>query len=88
MGDVFAVDHRLLTSWRQVVDAANYLSGRSWVFRGHDRADWILQTTLEREFGVSGPGIEGHLLWHFVRPWAPAPGCVPGEGMAERRVRA
>ncbi|HYN10980.1 MAG TPA: FRG domain-containing protein [Vicinamibacterales bacterium] len=56
------------------MEAAAYLSGRSWVFRGHERAEWDLQTSLEREFGRRGEKIEQALYWRFVRA---APRLLP-----------
>jgi hypothetical protein len=58
---------RPLSTWQEIVETANYLTGRSWVFRGHEHADWKLQTSLEREFGARGAQVEQSLLWQFVR---------------------
>jgi FRG domain len=60
-------DDRRLTSWSEVVDAVDQLSGEGWVFRGHERAEWRLQTSLEREFGPQAADVEQRLLWQFVR---------------------
>lgn len=60
-------DNHQLTSWREFIDAADYLATRTWVFRGQERAEWKLQTSLEREFGPTGADVEQQLLWHFVR---------------------
>jgi hypothetical protein len=69
MSDAPRIDDRKLTSWRDVLDAADDLTGRhsSWAFRGHHRAEWTLQTSLEREFGSEGAGVEPHILRRFVR---------------------
>jgi FRG domain len=45
----------------------DYLVGQGWVFRGHERAGWTLQTSLEREFETSGSRAEKELLSHFLR---------------------
>jgi hypothetical protein len=74
MSDPFTFDDRRLTSWREVVDAAGYLTSQSWAFRGHERAEGTLQTSLEREFGPHGADVEQQLLWHFVRT---APRLLP-----------
>lgn len=37
------------------------------MFRGHDRAEWPLQTSLEREYGARGSDVEQRLLRQFVR---------------------
>jgi len=68
MSDALTFEDRRLTSWREVIDAADYFTGHAWVFRGHERADWGLQTSLEREFGPkTGAEVEQELLWQFVR---------------------
>jgi hypothetical protein len=63
---MLTIEERRLTSWREITDAADYLAGHSWVFRGHERAEWTLETTLEREFGKD-LDVEQQMLWHFVR---------------------
>src|SRR5262245_13455618 len=63
-----------LTSWREIVDAADFLIRDAWVFRGQERAEWKLQTSLEREFHIPSPFVEGSLLEHFVRA---APRLLP-----------
>jgi hypothetical protein len=68
------VQERTLTSWREVMDAMEYFIGLDWVFRGHERADWILATSLEREFTVRGQGAEAEVYWQFVRS---APRLLP-----------
>ena len=60
------IDHRL-TSWREIVEALDDCSATNWVFRGHTRADWVLRTSLERDFGPRGAELEQQLLWQFVR---------------------
>jgi hypothetical protein len=60
-------DDRPLASWREIVDAADYLTGGSWVFRGHERAEWTLKTSLDREFGAAASDVERQILWQFVR---------------------
>jgi FRG domain-containing protein len=70
-----SIERKRLTSWREVVEAIDYLSGQSWVFRGLERTDWTLQTSLEREFGSAGGNFEQQLLWQFVRTaprWLPS----------------
>ena len=67
MTNALAFEEKRLGSWREVVDAADSLTGQSWVFRGHERADWKLQSSLEREFGRQGAEVEERILWHFVR---------------------
>ena len=56
-----------LTSRPEILAAIDYLMGGSWVFRGHNNADWTLQTSLEREFPDNGSIIESEIYWHFVR---------------------
>jgi hypothetical protein len=68
------VVERRMTSWRDVVEAMDYLMGRNWVFRGHERADWTLQTSLEREFPVRDREVEKQMYWHFIRT---APRLLP-----------
>jgi hypothetical protein len=67
MSDSPAIRVERLSSWRQVVEAVDFLTGQGWVFRGHERLDWTLQTSLEREFGRRAATVEGELLWRFVR---------------------
>jgi hypothetical protein len=67
-------DDRKLGSWRELVEALDQLMTTNWVFRGHERADWKLETTLEREFGARGAEVEQRLLWQFVRS---APRLLP-----------
>ena len=43
------------------------LPGDDWVFRGHERTEWELQTTLERTFGPVKRFDEEDLLLRFVR---------------------
>lgn len=74
MSDALTFEERRLASWREVTDAADYLTRQSWVFRGHERAEWNLQTSLEREFGPQGADVEQRILWHFVRT---APRLLP-----------
>jgi hypothetical protein len=59
-------DHTL-SSWHETVDAINAFAETNWVFRGHSRADWSIETTLWREFGGRGADVERELLWRFVR---------------------
>jgi hypothetical protein len=59
---------KTLSSWREIVEAFTYLGNYAWVFRGQERPDWRLQTSLEREFGCPVPDdVERKLFWHFVR---------------------
>jgi hypothetical protein len=67
-------DDRRLDSWRKIVAAAEHLTRGSWLFRGHERAEWPLSTTLEREFGSRATEVEERLLWQFVRK---APRLLP-----------
>lgn len=67
MTEAAIVETQRLDSWRRVVDAVDYLMGQAWVFRGHERAEWTLQTSLEREFGGRAQQVEPETLWHFVR---------------------
>jgi hypothetical protein len=68
------VQQKTLSSWREVLEAFDYFAGQSWVFRGHERADWPLETSLEREFGHQGAFVEEQVLWQFVRT---APRLLP-----------
>jgi hypothetical protein len=52
--------------WRDAVDYAQYF-GANWAFRGEERDDWTLTTSLQREFGVRALEFERHTYWHFVR---------------------
>jgi hypothetical protein len=70
----FTIEDKRLGSWPEIVDAADYFAGQRWVFRGHERAEWTLQTSLERAFGTEGVDIEQRLLWQFVRA---APRLLP-----------
>lgn len=65
-----------LRSWAEVT--AHFATHRGvfdgWIFRGHQNADWLLATTLERaaveRFGISWaevPGIEKGLVRRFQR---------------------
>jgi hypothetical protein len=74
MSDAPKFEDRRLTSWREVTEAADYLTGHKWVFRGHERFDWTLKTSLEREFGSDGAAVEQFILQHFVRT---APRLLP-----------
>ncbi len=57
-----------LATWAQVADTFDDLAVRGWVFRGHASAAWVLETSLEREFGIAqGHKVEQELLWKFVR---------------------
>src|SRR5687767_1147735 len=76
-----AVVERRLKSWPAVIKATDSLSHDSWLFRGHERAEWNLETTFEREFGgvhnAISPleGLERELVSHFARR---APQLLPG----------
>lgn len=59
-------DHRF-ERWPEVVDGIDYWARHGWVFRGQERADWGLRTSLEREFRPSAPDVEREILWRFVR---------------------
>jgi FRG domain-containing protein len=74
MSEVLLVEDKRLTSWREVVDAADYLTGHNWAFRGHEHAEWEPKTSLEREFGLKGAELEQRLLQRFVRT---APRLLP-----------
>jgi hypothetical protein len=67
MSDAFTFEDRRLDSWREVVDAIDYLTGHTWVFRGHACSEWKLQTSLEREFGTQAHAVEQQVLWQFMR---------------------
>ena len=67
MSNGLSFQDKRLTSWREVMDAADYLTDHTWLFRGQERADWPLQTSLEREFGSKGADVERELLFYFVR---------------------
>lgn len=46
-----------VSSWDNLVAEYQQLqkSGQQWIFRGHRRSEWTLQTTLERaicDFGI------------------------------------
>jgi hypothetical protein len=74
-------EHKHISSWRDIVDAAHDLASRDWVFRGHQRSEWSLATSLEREFGTSRADLERELYWRFVRlapRWLPAH-LIPAE---------
>ena len=74
MTRVILFDDRRLDSWRDLVESLDQLTTTNWVFRGHDRAEWKLQTTLERKFGARGAEMEQRQLWQFVRS---APRLLP-----------
>ena len=62
-------------SWQQLVAdyRADFRSDDQWVFRGHENANWRLQTTLERQlakYGISidhAPAYEQQILRDFLR---------------------
>ena len=56
-----------LISWENIRAALESLPGDDWVFRGHERTEWELQTTLERTFGPVKRFDEEDLLLQFVR---------------------
>ena len=56
-----------LISWENIRAALESLPGDDWVFRGHERTEWELQTTLERTFGPVKRFDEKDLLLQFVR---------------------
>jgi FRG domain len=62
---------RTLSSWAELAEALDYLVERGWVFRGQARADWGLETTLEREFPAPRKDVERQTLEHFMRRAAP-----------------
>jgi hypothetical protein len=81
MTEPLAVEQVPLTSWRQIVEGADYLSAAGWVFRGLAREEWELQTSLEREFGRRGGDAERILVRHFLRraPRLLQPHLVPDD---------
>jgi hypothetical protein len=59
---------RTASSWTEIVEAIRDLFDADvWAFRGHDRYSWKLETTLEREFGLSGVLLERDILRQFIR---------------------
>jgi len=38
-----------LKNWRDFTKVMKLLSGKGWLYRGHDDEAWKLQTSLERE---------------------------------------
>jgi hypothetical protein len=63
-----AYEEQRLSTWVEFVEVADFMTRQQWVFRGHDRAEWSLQTSLEREFaGDRARDAERSTLWQFVR---------------------
>jgi hypothetical protein len=61
-------EEQRLSTWAEFVEVADFMTRQQWVFRGHDRAEWPLQTSLEREFaGDRAREAERLTLWQFVR---------------------
>lgn len=70
-----------LRNWASVRQAAERFSDSTWLFRGQDRSEWLLSTSIEREFGPLEVLHEQHLLTHFLRRapgWLPAH-LIPGD---------
>jgi hypothetical protein len=67
MGDPLIVKVLELSSWREILEAADYLVGRGFVFRGQPSVNLTLQTSLEREFGTRGAELERKLVSRFIR---------------------
>lgn len=72
-------DHRF-ERWQEVVDGLDYWARHGWVFRGQERTDWGLRTSLEREFGPSASEVEQEILWRFVRL---APRLLPSQSIPQ-----
>jgi len=73
-------EEQRLSTWAEFVEVADFMTRQQWVFRGHDRAEWPLQTSLEREFaGDRAREAERLTLWQFVRraPQLLQPHLVP-----------
>jgi FRG domain-containing protein len=71
-----------LASWPEVADVASELTNRGWSFRGHERLEWTLQTSIEREFGAGAASIEREILRRFERTAPPfLPSYVDPERM-------
>jgi hypothetical protein len=73
-------EEQRLSTWAEFLEVADFMTRQQWVFRGHDRAEWPLQTSLEREFaGDRARDAERLTLWQFVRraPQLLPPHLVP-----------
>ena len=61
-------EEQRLATWAEIIEVADFMTRQQWVFRGHDRAEWPLQTSLEREFSRDRVrDAERSTLWQFVR---------------------
>src|SRR5207249_2997498 len=78
-------EEQRLSTWAEFVEVADFMTRQQWVFRGHDRAEWPLQTSLEREFaGERAREAERSTLWQFVRraPQLLPPHLIPHDNDA------
>jgi hypothetical protein len=57
----------VLQTWAQIVEAFDLFATRRWAFRDHESSEWMLETSLEREFGADAADVEQEVYWHFVR---------------------
>jgi len=60
------IEDVVLTKWSAIVKAAEHLS-IDWLFRGEERVEWNLQTSIQREFPVPRGERERTMLMHFQR---------------------
>jgi hypothetical protein len=69
------IEEAQLSDWRAVVEAAEHFLPGS-LFRGEEKTEWTLRTSIEREFeGVPREEYEQRMLLHFQRRaqhWLPA----------------
>ena len=78
-------EEQRLSTWAEFVEVADFMTRQQWVFRGHDHAEWPLQTSLEREFaGPLARDAERSTLWQFVRraPQLLPPHLIPHDSDA------
>jgi len=69
-----AIVEASLTTWPAITEAVEYLT-TGWVFRGHERVEWTLKTSIERQLAVPRGMREMNMLHHFenrAEHWLPS----------------